>query len=70
MTKIIDFLKTWGVYILVCIFLALLIVLFIISESKNDSSFLRIIYGLATLLPSGAIIPWLVKKGIEKGKDE
>lgn len=64
-----DFIKNWGTFILVTLFVALLLVLFIISECKTDSSFLRIIYGILTLCPVGAVLPWLTKRGLDNVKD-
>lgn len=63
-----NFLKSWGGYTLVTIFAAALVLLFIISECKNDSAFLRIIYGIPTLMPAGMLLAWLVKKGVEKSR--
>lgn len=69
MTKFMSFIKEWGTFILVCVFVALLLVLFIISECKNDSTFLRIICGILTLCPTGAVLPWLTKRGIDNMKE-
>lgn len=69
MEKFMNFLKSWGGYTLVAIFAALLVVLFIISECKNDSAFLRIIYGILTLCPVGALLPWLTKRGLDNAKN-
>lgn len=59
-----DFIKEWGTFILVALFAAILIVLFIISQAKTDSTFLRVLTGLGTLLPVGALIPFLIKKAL------
>jgi hypothetical protein len=65
-----DFIKEWGTFILVALFAAILVVLFIISECKTDSSFLRIIYGILTLCPVGAMLPWLTKRGLDNVKED
>lgn len=69
MERFTQFLKSWGGYTLVAIFAAALVLLFIISECKNDSAFLRIIYGIPTLMPAGMLLAWLCKRGIEKTKE-
>lgn len=64
-----EFIKEWGTFILVALFAAILIVLFIISECKNYSTFLRIICGILTLCPVGAVLPWLTKRGLDNCKE-
>lgn len=54
--------KTWAPLIITALIQALLVVLFIISEAKTDSTFLRVLTGLGTLLPVGALIPFLIKE--------
>lgn len=69
MKKIKDVIKNWGTFILVALFAAILIVLFIISECTTNTAFMRIIYGIPTLMPAGMLLAWLCKRGIEKTKE-
>ena len=69
MERFIQFLKSWGGYTLVAIFEALLVVLFIIAECTTSTAFMRIIYGIPTLMPAGILLAWLCKRGIEKTKE-
>lgn len=65
-----EFIKEWGSFILVALFAATLVVLFIISECKTDSAFLRIISGILTLCPVGAMLPWLTKRGLDNVRED
>ena len=69
MERFTQFIKSWGGYTLVAIFAAILVVLFIISECTTSTAFLRIIYGIPTLMPAGTLLAWLCKRGIEKIKN-
>ena len=69
MKRFTDFIKNWGGFIALCLIDIALIALFIISECKTDSAFLRIIYGILTLCPVGALLPWLTKRGLDNSKE-
>ena len=63
-----EFIKTWGALMVVALIQALLLVLFVMSEAKNDSAFLRILTGIGTLLPVGALIPFVINEAIKNTK--
>ena len=64
-----EFIKTWGPLMVVGLSQALLVVLFIMSEAKNDSAFLRVLTGIGTLLPVGALLPFVIKEAINNTKN-
>ena len=69
MNKFIDFLKNWGGVCLVGALCLVLLILFAVSQYTTNSAFMRIIYGILTLCPVGALLPWLTKRGLDNCKE-
>ena len=69
MAQFTEFIKKWGAFVAALAFVALMVVLFIISECKTDSAFLRIITGISTLCPAGAVLPWITKTGLDNTQE-
>lgn len=65
-----DFIKNWGGFIALCLIDIALITLFILSECRCDSAFLRILTGLATLPLAGVGIVGAVFTALSVPRNE
>ena len=66
MNKVIEFIKKWGWLCLTGIGSLILLITFAASEYSVNSAFLRIIYGMLTLVPVGITIPFAANRIKEK----
>ena len=70
MKRFIDFIKNWGGFIALCLIDIALITLFILSECRCDSAFLRILTGFATLPLAGVGIVGAVFTALSVPRNE
>ena len=66
MSNFINFCKQWGGVCLVGALCLVLLILFAVSQYTTNSAFMRIIYGIPTLVPIGIAIPYFIAKFSEE----